>query len=53
MKVKVLRTWLDTSENLSGHWHDILRRHNMLRNKNHKRLPRLEPLTLADLQEPE
>jgi len=53
MKVKVLRTWIDRSEDLAGHWRQLLRENNMLSNNNHKPLPRVQPLTPADMQRPE
>jgi hypothetical protein len=53
MKVKVLRTWTDHSDDLAGHWRELLRDNDMLSNNNHKPLPRLQPLTMADMQRPE
>lgn len=53
MKVKILRTWIDPRPNLVGHWREILRANNMLSNKNHETLPRVGPLSLADMQQPE
>lgn len=53
MKVKILRTWIDSRTNLVEHWREILRADNMLANKNHKTLPRVGPLSLADMQRPE
>lgn len=53
MKVKILRTWIDPRTDLAGHWRRILRENNMLSNNNHKALPRVEPLSLADMQRPE
>lgn len=53
MKVKILRTWIDPRPNLAAHWRGILRTNNMLSNNNHKPLPRLEPLSLADMHRPE
>ena len=52
MKVKVLSTWIDTSEDLAGRWPEVLRARNMLSNRNHKPLPRVEPLTLSDMRHP-
>jgi hypothetical protein len=53
MKVKVVRTWVDRSDDLPGHWRELLRDNNMLSNNNRKPLPRLQPLTMADMQRPE
>jgi hypothetical protein len=53
MKVKVLRTWIERTDDLAVHWRDLLRSNNMLFNHNHKTLPRVQPLTLADMQRPE
>jgi hypothetical protein len=53
MKVKILRTWVDPRTDLVGHWRDILRANNMLSNNNYKALPRVGPLSLADMQRPE
>ena len=53
MKVKVMRTWIDPRDNIALHWRDILRRNNMLSNHNHKSLPRVQRLTLMDMQQPE
>ncbi len=53
MKVKILRTWIDPRPNIAVHWREILRANNMLSNKNHKALPRVGPLSLADMQRPE
>ena len=53
MKVKVLRTWIERTDDLAGRWRNLLRDNNMLTNNNHKILPRLQPLSLADMQRPE
>ncbi|MBI4830390.1 MAG: hypothetical protein HY801_02310 [Candidatus Lindowbacteria bacterium] len=53
MKVKVLRTWLDRSNDLGANWRRMLEAHNMLSNHNHKPLPRVPPLTLAAMRRPE
>ena len=53
MKVKVLRTWIDPGDDLARRWLQVLRVNNMLSNNNHKPLPRLQRLTLADMQRPE
>lgn len=52
MKVKVLRTWIDTSENLSEHFTEVLRANRMLANGNYKTLPRVRPLSLQDMLKP-
>jgi hypothetical protein len=49
MKVKALRTWIDPADNLVGHWREVLRTNGMLSSKNHRPLPRVQPLTLADM----
>ena len=53
MKVKVLRTWIERTDDLAARWRDLLHNNNMLTNNNHKILPRVQPLTLADMQRPE
>ena len=53
MKVKVLRSWIDSAPNLAGRWRDVLRANNMLAAHNHKRLARVEPLSPADMRTPE
>lgn len=53
MKVKILRTWMDRRDNLSGHWRDVLRENNMLSNHNRKPLPRVPRLTMEDMLRPE
>jgi len=53
MKVKVLRTWMDRRDNLTGHWRDVLRENNMLSNHNRKPLPRGPRLTMEDMLRPE
>ncbi len=53
MKVLVLRTWIDPVDNLAGHWREVLRRNGMLSSKNHKPLPRVQPLSLADMMRQE
>ncbi|MBI5114933.1 hypothetical protein HZA56_00505 [Candidatus Poribacteria bacterium] len=53
MKVKVLRTWVDRSDNLSANWRKVLAAYNMLSNNNHKPLPRVPPLTTAEMRRPE
>jgi hypothetical protein len=53
MKVKVLRTWIEPGPDLAGDWRNVLRSNNMLAFRNHKRLPRTEPLTFEDLTRPE
>ncbi|GAB4350616.1 MAG: hypothetical protein Kow0099_34280 [Candidatus Abyssubacteria bacterium] len=53
MKVKVLRTWIDKSGDLAARWREILRLNGMLAYNNHKPLPRVEPLSLSEMQQPE
>ena len=53
MKVKLLRTWLATDENLGEHFADVLGAHGMLAHGNHKRLRRVRPLTMQDMLVPE
>ncbi len=53
MKVKILRSWIDSRGNLADRWREVLRANDMLSNNNHKRLPRVPPLSLADMQTPE
>ncbi len=53
MKVKVLRTWIDTRGDLAVRWGEILRLNGMLANNNHKQLPKVEPLSLSEMQQPE
>jgi hypothetical protein len=53
MKVKVLRSWIEPTNNLAAKWPDILRAYDMLNNHNQKALPRLQPLRPADLCRPE
>ena len=53
MKVKVLRTWIDPSDDLARRWRRLLRENNMLSSNNHKPLPDVQPLAPADMQRPE
>jgi hypothetical protein len=53
MKVKVLRTWVDRSENLSANWRKVLEAYSMFSNNNHKPLPRVLSLTPAEMRRPE
>ena len=53
MKVKVLRTWIETGENLRERFNDVLQAHRMLADANHKSLPRVNPLTWRDIRQPE
>jgi hypothetical protein len=53
MKVKILRTWIEPTDDLAACWKEILRVNGMLKNHNHKKLPRLQPLSLADMRRPE
>lgn len=53
MKIKILRTWVDPMPDLAGRWREILRADGMLRFKNHKALPKIEPLTVGDMMRPE
>jgi hypothetical protein len=50
MKVKILRTWVDPSENLGERYADILQTNGMLAGGNRKVLPRVRRLTLRDMQ---
>lgn len=53
MKVKILRTWIEPTNELAANWSDILWANGMLKYKNHKTLPRLQPLSLAQMRQPE
>jgi hypothetical protein len=52
MKVRILRSWIEPTQNLAGRWAKILKAHGMLHNHNHRALPRVPPLTLADMRRP-
>lgn len=53
MKVKILRTWIEPTNDLAARWKEILWASGMLENHNHKELPRLQPLSLAEMCRPE
>ena len=53
MKVRILRTWIEPTNDLAACWKEILRSNGMLANHNHKKLPRLQPLSLAEMCWPE
>ncbi|RJP64297.1 MAG: hypothetical protein C4532_19575 [Candidatus Abyssobacteria bacterium SURF_17] len=53
MRVLVLRTWMEPGGGLAARWQNILRANGMLANNNHKKLPRVRPLSLADMIRPE
>jgi hypothetical protein len=52
MKIKILRTWIEPAQNLSRRWAEILKAYGLLDNHNHRALPRVPPLTLADMRRP-
>jgi hypothetical protein len=53
MKIKVMRTWMYTGGNLKDDFVSVLKNNRMLAVRNHRTLPRVEPLTLADMLRPE
>jgi hypothetical protein len=53
MRIKVVSSWIEPAGDLSAEWANILRARGMLQNHNHKALPQLQPLTMADMRRPE
>ncbi len=53
MKVKALRTWIESGPNLAGRWRDVLRTNNMLASRNHKKLPKAEAPGVYGMMTPE
>ncbi len=53
MKVKALRAWVEPGPSLAGRWRDVLRANKMLASRNHRKLPKVEPLGIYDMMTPE